>query len=271
MNLGLLRKAALELRWITLLFGGVLFAVEALLAFVVPQITDQFSSQLFQLRFVQGLLRAMLGTELTADAGPGVFLVICWVHPVVLSLAWAHVIVCTTRFPVGELDRGTLDVLLSLPVSRGQVLLAETLAWIGSSATVMALAVAGNLAGSQAAAPADRATPGQLVLVGINLLAVNLAVGGCGWLISAASQRHGKAILVLLGVVLVSFLLSYLGQFWAPARYAAPLSVLYYYQPLLVLRDGAWPWRDLVVLAAAFLLQWLAAYVVLRRRDLVAT
>jgi len=270
-NRGLLWKTALELRATTLLFGIALFLVEALLAFVVPQVTDQFSTQIFQLRFVQTIVRGMLGTELGPDAGPETFLTICWVHPVVLSLAWAHAMVCSTRFPAGEVERGTIDVLLSLPVSRGQALVAETLVWMGSTAGVIALGISGNLLGGLAAPPEHRIRLGAMAIVGLNLFAVNLTVGGLGWLVSAASQRRGKAITNLLIAVLGSFLLNYLAQFWSPAKSIVFLSVLNYYSPLLVLRRGAWPWSDLAVLAGVGTVLWTAALGVLARRDLSTT
>lgn len=268
MSWGLLRKSAREIWPATVLFGAALFLVEALLAFVIPRIQGQFSSQLFQLKLVQTILRGMLGTEILPGAGAQTFLTLCWVHPVVLGFAWAHAIVTSTRLPAGEVDRGTIDVLLALPVARFELLVAETVTWLGSTTCVIALGICGNLLGALTAPPGERISPGALVQIGVNLGLVNCAVGSLGFLLSAAYCRRGRALTTVFIVVLASFLLNYLAQFWSPARAIVWLSVLDDYRPLVILQDGVWPWRHLGILAAVSAFCWGAAAFVLERRDL---
>lgn len=268
MNRGLVLKAFRELWPATLLFGGVLGVVEGLLAFVLPVIQEQFSSQWAQLRFVQTLIRAMLGSDVAQGAGPELFLTVCWVHPVVLAITWAHAIIVCTRVPAGEVDRGTVDVLLGLPVSRGQLFLSETAVWLASALVILACALIGNAAGSSGVSADLCVGPSRLSVVAVNLFCLYLAVGGCAWLVSSLSDRRGKAMTVVFVLVLASFLLNYLAQFWEPARRVSFLSILSYYRPLFILRDGSWPWRDMVILVSAALALWLAAGFVFSRRDL---
>src|SRR5262245_44172364 len=114
MNRGLLIRALRESWPATLVLGLVLMAAEAILAFVLPKYGAQLSEQFLQFDFARGLLKAMLGTEVGDRIGSPLFHSIAWVHPVVLALTWAHALVCCTRVPAGEVDRGTVDVLLGL-------------------------------------------------------------------------------------------------------------------------------------------------------------
>src|SRR2546422_199482 len=145
MNRGLLIRAFRESWPATLVLGLVLMGVEAMLGFVLPKFSSQMSQEWLQMDFVRGILQAMLGTEIADHVGPQMFQSIAWVHPVMLALVWAHAIVSCTRVPAGEVDRGTADVLLGLPVSRWEIFISETLVWLGCGAAILAAALAGNL------------------------------------------------------------------------------------------------------------------------------
>jgi hypothetical protein len=69
----------------------------------------------------------------------------------------------------------------------------------------------------------------------------------------------------------LSFLISYLEQFWDAARIVSWFSAMSYYRPITILRDGLWPVRDLCVLYGAAAVLWGCAAVVFSRRDLCTT
>jgi hypothetical protein len=94
-----------------------------------------------------------------------------------------------------------------------------------------------------------------------------LAVGGLAWLVSASSNRRGPAILIVFLILLASFLLNFLAQFWEVARNVSFLGILDYYRPLYILRDGRVPWSDIGVLLTVAASLWTAAGVVFSRRD----
>src|SRR5437879_10859029 len=113
MNRGLLLRALRESVPTTLLLGLVLMVVEAALAFVLPKFGAQMTQEWLQMDFARGIMQAMLGTEIADRIGPQMFQAMAWVHPVVLSLTWAHALICRTRVPA--------DVLLGMPASRWAV------------------------------------------------------------------------------------------------------------------------------------------------------
>jgi multisubunit Na+/H+ antiporter MnhB subunit len=108
----------------------------------------------------------------------------------------------------------------------------------------------------------------RLTALAGNLYCLNLAVGSLAWLASALSDRRGRAVSVVVAFVLLSFLLSYLAPFWNVAEQLSFLSVLHYYIPLEVLRDGLFPLRDILVLGGLAAALWTAAGLIFVRRDL---
>lgn len=268
MNRGLVIRAFRESWPTTLLLGLVLTLAEAILAFVLPKYGAQLSEQFLQFDFARGLLKAMLGTEVGDRIGPPLFHSIAWVHPVVLALTWAHALVLCTRVPVGEVDRGTVDVLLGLPVSRWEVFFCETLVWLVCGAAVLAAAFAGNLLGGLNLPAHQRPELARLLIVLVNLLSLYVAVGGLAWLVSAFSDRRGRALTVLFLLLLALFLLNYLAEVWQPLQKIVFLSPLHYHRPIYVLGNGFWPWKDIGVLLSAGAGLWLGAGFVFARRDL---
>ena len=85
-----------------------------------------------------------------------------------------------------------------------------------------------------------------------------------------AKTGAGFAKLVMvLAVVLASFLLTFLAEFWEPAKTISFLSLLNYYRPALVFQEGgAWPLGDMIVLLAIGGVFWTLGGVIFERRDI---
>ena len=137
-----------------------------------------------------------------------------------------------SRFPAGEIDRGTVDVLLGLPVSRRKAYYVEVFAWMLSGMFVLTMGYLGHRT-TAPLMPADmRPGPVDAAFVLINLFCVYLAVGAFAFLISANSDRRGRAIGATIALVLCSYLLNFLAQFWEPGK-----------RHFLAERDGVLPPR----------------------------
>ncbi|MCI0362745.1 MAG: ABC transporter permease subunit [Phycisphaerales bacterium] len=271
MNSGVIIKTAREIWVPTLMFGIGLLLSEILLAFVLPSVEKDFGGIISQFKLFQTLLKALLGTDIGDKVGPEALQAIAWVDPVVLALVWAHVIVVCTRMPSGEIDRGTADVLFGLPISRFNVYLSDTLVCLIAGAVVIALAWLGSVIGGLIAPTSFQTSASRVFIVLVNLYLLGAAVGGLAYLMSALSDRRGRAIGAVFAIVLASFLLNFLAQFWPPAENVSFLGILNYYRPINPLREGLWPVRDLLVLAGVAFVSWLAGAIILIRRDIATT
>lgn len=268
MNRGVMLKAAIETWPSTLLCALLLFGAESALAYAIPTFQAQFRDSLSQMQFLQNFVGALLGVRAAGQFGPEAFLAFPWVHPVVLALVWAHALVCCTRMPAGEIDRGTADVTMTLPVTRWGILLSETVVWLAAGAVLLAMFVAGNWFGGRFVEKPEPTDWSRSLVVLANMACLYAAVGALGWLASALSNRRGPALVAVFVLLLASFLLNFLAQFWDVAERLSFLSVLEYYRPMFVLRDGTIPWRDIGVLLATAATLWAAAGVVFSRRDI---
>ena len=265
---GLLLKTWHEVWLMTLLIGSGLLAVNALLTYILPQVQAGLDNVLEQIPFVRSFLTVLLGTELGDEISARTMQAFLWVHPVVLALVWAHAIVFCTRLPAGEIDRGTIDVLLGLPVSRRKVYYCEVLAWLTAGLLILVLGFAGHRLASPAMPVEMRPEMSRALLVLFNLYCVYLAVGGIAFFVSSLSDRRGRAMAVAFAIVLASFLLNFVAQFWAPAQQVAFLGVMEYYRPARILQSGAFPTADAAILLAVATAALVAGGEVVARRSI---
>ena len=162
---GLLLKTWHEVWLMTLLFGLALMAIIALLTFVYPQFQEELLEVFDRLPFIRPMITAMLGSEVGDQLNAETLQAILWVHPIVLTLLWAHAIVFCTRVPAGEIDLGTIEVLLGLPVSRRQIYYSETLAFLAAGLVILLLGFLEPLPGrafrSRRSSPRVLSCPGR--------------------------------------------------------------------------------------------------------------
>ncbi len=268
MNRGLLAKTWLETRSSTLGFALGLALAEGILAFVIPIMLSSYGQQLIQLPFVQRFIAGLLGTASIEGLGTNVLRSVAWVHPMVLAIFWAHAITFGTRMPAGETDRGTIDILLGLPVTRFAALVSDGVVCAASALLVVAAALIGNLIGGSLSTTTPQTPFAVTLSIAANFYALYVAVAGLSYWVSVCSDRRGRAVAVTIAFVLASFLLNFVAQLWTPARPFGAASLLEYYRPLQLVQNGALPIRDISVLFAFGALCWTAAAVVFSKRDL---
>ena len=267
--LGLLQKIWVEVRWTVLFFSLGLFAIMSLLTALLPKVLGNIGLMFDKMPLIRPLLTALLGVDPGTQVSAQLSQAFLWVHPTVLTLIWAHEVMYCSRMPAGEVDRGTADFLLCLQVSRWELFLAETIGWLVSGTCIILFGYAGHLLTSLTVQPEMRLSVFHTMLVVVNLGAVYLAIGSFSFLVSALSNRRGRAIGVVFAVLLASFLLNFLAQFQDWAKLISPwLSVMEYYRPAIIVQTGAFPWFDIGVLVALSCCMWIASGLVFRYRNI---
>ena len=265
---GLLRKIFMEVRWPVVFFGLGLAVIMGLLTSLLPKVLGDMDDMFLKLPFLKPIITALLGMDPGDGFTAQMMQAFLWVHPTVLSILWAHELMYCSRMPAAEIDRGSIDFLLGLPISRWKLYLSETVGWIISGIVILCLGLTGHLLASSALQPQMRPTVFATFSIMSNLFAVYLAVGGLTLLVSCNSDRRGRAIGIMFAILLASFLLNFLAQFWEPAKAVSFLSVMQYYRPAIIIQSGGFPWQDLTILFGIAATSWAAGGIVFRHRSI---
>ena len=94
--------------------------------------------------------------------------------------------------------------------------------WAISGAIVVLFAFLGCFLGNLFLPAEDRPNFVRLLIVLVNLFAMYATVGSLALLVSSLSDRRGRAVAVAFGIVIFSFLLNFLAQFWELRRGQSP-------------------------------------------------
>ena len=266
-NLGLIRRALREMLPTTLLCAALLATISGLLAYALPQFQARIIQRAMPPGFMQ-MRNVMLGVDSTGGGIADIAFSIAWSHPVVLILLLAQAIIACTRVPAGEIERGSIDMLMGLPISRWQLFLSETVAWLIGGIVMLGAVYAGSFIGARFIPPEYRPNWGKLAMVLANLGFVYALVGAAAMAASSLSDRRGRAVLCVLVLSVGSLLMNFLELVWEPAKQFSFLSFLHYYRPIGMLMNGKWPVGDLAILGGIALVLWVTAGVVLSRRAL---
>ena len=217
---------------------------------------------------IKVFIQLALGADLMGDLTPTTLSTLGLAHPLLYILCWTLVLTIATGVLAGEIGRGTADLLLTLPVSRGAVYVSTTVVWWLALIPVSFAPLLGLWLGERAFPLSEPLDFSRLWRVSVNFLALNWSVAGLTMCVSSFVSRRGTAVAVAMAVLVVSDLINLLVPFWKAVEPYAFLGFLHYFKPLVVLRSGQLPWGNMTVLLGVAVVTWLIGYRRFTRRDI---
>jgi len=254
-----------ELRWLVFWTVGM----GAWVCFVValyPAFSEVFENminlpmiKLFMGRFApelisSSLLNAFLGLEFFAWFG---------------VLASFYPLIFASSAVTGEVDLGTMEILLAQPISRSRVFL-EKFTAISINLAVLCTASFVILLAAIAVCVPESPSIGGYAYTFLNSYFLLLVIAAFGFLCSVFVSNQRAALSVSAGFVLFSFVF-YKGLYAVGvAQWLTRLSPFYYADPTKILATGSVNWFNdfILLLVAAIILS--AALALFRRKDIAA-
>jgi ABC-2 type transport system permease protein len=258
-------KTIRDLRWPTFwvsLGMGAMTGYFALLFPTYAKIVD-LNDMLAKLGPAAKLLGASLGDASTLVG----FLHIELFSMILPVLMVAFAAGTASGFTAGEESRGTIDVLLSYPVSRRRLVLEKSLATaIGCVVAAVAVLVFALVGAALSASPLP---PDRLTSALVMLVLLGLAFGAIALAISAATGNRAAAIGVAIALLVAMYLVDVLASIVDGLGMLQPLSLFHYYMGSDPLRNGI-GLADAGVLAAVAAVFLVVSLVAFERRDLAS-
>jgi ABC-2 type transport system permease protein len=190
-------------------------------------------------------------------------------HPLAIAFVAVFAVGTPVAAVAGERERGTLEVLLSRPLSRRRHYAVVALAVLALLGLVVAALLLGQLAGVAALGVADELQMERLPLVYLYGLLMWAAFGSFAMAASVSFDRAAPALGVSLGYLLANYFFEILGSLWDAAEWTQDYSLFHHFNPGEILTGSADP-ADFVILITATLVPMAWALIVYPRRDLAA-
>jgi ABC-2 type transport system permease protein len=190
-------------------------------------------------------------------------------HPLAIAFVGIFAVGSTVSAIAGEREGGTLEVLLSRPISRRSLYVTVALACTTLVAIVLLALLGGQLIGVALQGVGDELDLGLMPLVFLNGLLLWGAFAAFGLAASVSFDRHGPALGLTMAYLLINYFLEILGSLWREVDWSQKYSLFHHFNPGKILTGKADP-IDFLILAVAIVLPVAYALVVFPRRDLSA-
>jgi len=271
----LVRKLLRDLRVSLFVIVVLLAGFEALWVKVTERVTTQIAplfqglaTKFFMPRtFFQDQLfggpgkffQTILGGEQTRFDRAQDMLCVGYLHPFVLIVFSIWAIGRAAGAIAGEIDRGTMELLLAQPLARTKLIVSHLFVdlivipilcvamFIGSTAGVAWLApfvVDTTALDKLGIAPQQWEGLGVsawVILPGLlNVGALIFAMSGITIWLSACGRFRWRVVGFAIVVMLLQFATNVLGQLWSGIAFLRPFTVFYYYQPQKIMLNGQW-------------------------------
>jgi ABC-2 type transport system permease protein len=249
-----------------LMASVVLFAYIFLIASFYPQVSgmgDMYNQMLQNPAF-----KAFLGDEVYALTTFGGFMGIEAFSYMGIVLG-AYIVFLTASFASGEIEQKTSELLLSLPVSRVNVIVSRFLALIPPVAMIMLGMLAGIYAGSVYVGETIQVQWFALAMAFMGVFV--LAVGAVSLLVSALLNDGKKAAMLSIGLLLAMYLVENIGTMVTSINWARQLSLFHYMKLNAIAVAHTVVWGNLAILLAAAVVFLALAVVAFRQRDINVT
>jgi ABC-2 type transport system permease protein len=292
----LVRKLLRDIRVAWIVAALLLFLFQILWSRITSRVTAQILGQferlhvtpemiktiLFSKDEMPGqLIQAVIGGENIAFDRASDMMSISYVHPLVLTILCIWAIGRAANAIAGEIDRGTMELLLAQPIRRTQIILAHLLVDGIAFPALCAVLWLGTYCGTwwmglQSAAGRHHVDPVRFLPALLCILGLLFSTSGVTMWISALGRSRAKVWGLGITLSLCMFLVNVLGQIWnEPLEWLRPFTIHYHYQPqIMILQENGYTrgaaWLHLGILFSVGATGYFLAWISFCRRDLPA-
>ncbi|HET7271410.1 MAG TPA: ABC transporter permease subunit [Rubrobacter sp.] len=260
------RKALKDLRWTVFwyAFGLVLYGI--LILSFYPSVREN-AEEMQQLMgaFPKSVMEAFGANNMSTLAGwvGGKYLNVMW--PLIMSV---FIIMAGAATVAREVERGTIELLLSVPESRTRLLAAKLVA-LFTGILVLVAATIGSIALGAVLVDETLAFENLLAL-GAVLLCFSVAVAGYAVMLSSFSKERSKPAGMAAGLTLASYLAWVVSDLSKDWEWLRNVSIFTAYEPQPALQSGHIELAHLGALIAVGLISSVVALAIFRRRDAIS-
>jgi ABC-type transport system involved in multi-copper enzyme maturation permease subunit len=190
-----------------------------------------------------------------------------WNHPTALVIGLAVAIVLASRAIAGEIESGTMEMTLTQPLSRITYLAAQCMFAFICLAVLTAGALLGSIIG-QAFFNLAVFRASDLFKLGSAYFLLQSAWFGISLAASSFSREGGRVAVLVFIIALVLYVINVIGKLLPTAEGLLPYSLWTYYSPQMILVNGTFETKSVLVLAGTFIVSVGLGAWYFQRRDI---
>jgi ABC-2 type transport system permease protein len=248
------------------LFVGLVIFLMQLAVCAIVHDNESVKNFLRFLDVLPAFVKTALGGEMLQAGNVAGLILIGYQHPLVLFLYLLFAVAVPTTLLSGEVQKGTMELILSRAVTKTQVYVCASLLTLAGMLALVLLMFLGTVA---AVHLYDFGQPIPLDLffrIAVNGGLVAGAAGAIALLAAGALAGRNQAVGVTVAVLVLDYFAWIVAQWW-PRLGFLKAATLFYYAHSSKLGYG-WPLKDMAVLASVIVACVVLGGTIWQRRDL---
>ncbi len=189
-------------------------------------------------------------------------------HPLVLVILSIGAIMIPSRHIAGEVETGTLELILSFPVKRIKLLLNLFISAVVFLFLIIFCALCSSLLSISIFHQLTFGLFVKMLKIGCNLWLLFVFIMSLAMVLSSFEKEGNKVGIRVAGIALVFYLLHYLSSLWDAIRFTKPFNIFTYYQPEDLMTGQRSFLLHFMVLSSLILLCLLSSIYQFNRRDI---
>lgn len=262
----LLRFWTLRILPIWCLIAFMIFLFQIAVCGIVHD-NERVKALLQYIEMLPSFIKAFMGGEVLNVANIAGLIAIGYQEPLVLLLYMLFAVGVPTSLLAGEIQRGTMELILSRHATKIHVYICTGLITVIGMYALVLIMFSGTVVATKIY-DFYQEVPlyffFKIAIVGGMLAS---AVGGIA-LLAAASFRRGLAVSLTVGFLVVDYFLSIISDWWPRMEWVAPFSIFNYVDGPKIYANPGWPIGDMCVLLSLLVISTVLGGIIWSRRDL---
>jgi len=212
-------------------------------------------------------IKTILGGDALKVGNIAGFVAIGYQEPTVLILYMLYAVGVPTGLLAGEVQKGTMELILSRQVTKTQVYICAGLITITGMFALVLVMFSGTVVATNFYDFDQTVHLYPFFKIAIVGGVLASAVGSIA-LLAAACFRHNTAVWLTVAYLVVNYFVSIIAEWWPRMKWLQPTTIFYYEPGPEIFNESAWPISNLCVLISILLVSTLLGGFIWSRRDL---
>jgi ABC-2 type transport system permease protein len=247
------------------LIGAMIFLFQIAISGIIHD-NEKVKQMLTVLDFLPSFIKTALGGDYLQAGNIVGLITVGYKHPFVLFLYMFYAVSVPTGLLAGEVQRGTMELILSRQVTKMQVYFCSGLITVAGMFALTMIMFLGTVAATHIY---DFGKPVPLNIffrIAIDGGLFASMVGTISLLCAAVFSKRNIAAGIAVTFLVVNYFISIISQWWPRMNFLGSATIFSYFGgPKLV---TGWPVKNMCILAAIFLLSSISGAIIWKRRDL---
>ncbi len=262
----LLRFWVLRILLIWFLIAAIIFLFQIAVCGIVHD-NKTVKALIQYLDMLPSFIKTALGGEALKVGNVSGLIAIGYNDPLVLVLYMLFAVGVPTGLLAGEVQKGTMELILSRHVSKNHVYICSGLITIIGMFALVLVMFLGTVFSINLFDFGQNIPIYSFFKAAINGGILASAVGGIALLAAACFQRN-TAVWVTVAYLVVNYFVSIIAEWWPRMKWMYPASIFYYVDGEKIFTEAGWPVGDMFVLVSILVVSTLLGGVIWSRRDL---